>query len=327
MKILCPYKDVDHRPLSSKIISGGIEKAIRNQLLLEGVEIVEIKGTDYQQTMMVDFVDRVDLVKPDLIICHYPNHYFNTTLSNLIDVPIAWVCHHTAGFAPDYKETITRMNNFVKKSKNTLWMVSEYQHEKWTELGLKAKVQGYVPSSYVDKRHVPNRRVYDAMTIGRADEAKNPFLLHQLNQGIVTVVMSNQNKTDYCKKNLNWTHPTTTMWDREYDQVMHHLQYAGVYFSTWAGETFGQTALEALARGVPVVLNGDDERKHASQTFLQTMEFGEVVIDNRFDALVKYMGLGMASRRRIADATFEKFGLDWWKQKHNYLIERSIATN
>lgn len=326
MRVLVPYKDVDGRRYSSPVVSGGIEKCIKNSALIAGVLPVEIFGTNYEDIVLRDFVTKVKLEKPDLVICHYPNKYFNTLLSERINVPIAWICHHTAGLAPDHQDVIRRMNEFVEKPQNTLWMVTLHQEAKWRKLGLTAKVSGYVPSSFVEEGlPPPSRRVYDAITIGRCDQFKDPFKLHRINPGSIhTLVMTNHKPSKYETQNLHWGN---TIWDLPHSEVMQYLALSGVYFSTWPGETFGQTALEALARGVPVVLSGDEDGTHASQVFLVDRDMGVVAPDDKqaLSSIMDFMSYGSKARARIADIAKENFNFDWWFKRQMNMIERAVG--
>ena len=56
-----------------------------------------------------------------------------------------------------------------------------------------------------------------------------------------------------------------TLWDLEYEDVMNNLSKSMTFFQTFWQEAYGLTTLEALSRGVPVILNTRDNI-HAAET-------------------------------------------------------------
>jgi hypothetical protein len=320
MRIVVPYRDVDGRSIRDPIVSGGIEKFIRNLSELPGVEVFET-GLNYQETMREGFPEFAE--GADLIVSCYPRACFNLALSDLVTAPIMWICNHTAGVAPDWMEAAGRMRIHVDRG-NSLWMISEYQRRLWSRLsGLDLPVEGVVAIDYARPR-IPVAPTYDAVTIGRCDPLKDPFLLHRVGRDhLTTTVITNRARTEYCEENSSWRWPQRTLWDLHHDEVVNELAHASAYLSTWSGETFGIAALEALASGVPLVMVGEDF-DHAS-FHLMASPFHGMVISRSDDIVAAMRTFRLSNRRQIAERTLEKHSREKWVRQMTDALERAAS--
>ena len=302
MRVLVPFKDVDGRPYSSEVMSGGIERFIK--LLdqnFDFVDVHEIVGKDYTRTVLGDVAERSK--DYDLVVCNYPNPKFNVELEQRTDAPIAWICHHTAKLAPDHKDVERRMRDFG----GTLWMVSDHQRIKWG-----AKVRGLVPPAYADAVEVEQPDRY-AITIGRSD--KEPLMLHVLGieEGFRTIVVTNGERSLW----------DGTMVNSPHSAVMAMLARASCYVSTWAGENFPITTLEALARGIPVAAISEDGSHASSQFFLRPF-FGAVVDKRGAGTAIKsLMRSSDETRREIAHLTQQEFSRGRWLDSIHRFFEEA----
>lgn len=327
MRVIVPYKDVDGRPYSSIIISGGIERFIKTMAEnIPEVEIFEIKNNDYEQAMLVDFVKEAR--DCDLAICNYPNRHFNSLLSVRLDIPIAWICHHSAGVAKNWRETVNEMKRFVARPGNSLWMVSRWQHKRWMECSGPGfpLISGIVAPSFAEVNHwQPRARVYDAITVSRCDEIKDPFLLHRICcNHFSSCVATNSIDTPYFKSNQAWRKPQTTNWNLHHSLVLEAISKSSVYVATWPDETYGIAVLEALSLGVPVILLTSG-RGHASAEFLRDGNSVTVDVKDHEGVRKAIRELGKyddKKREKILRDTWKNHGRDAWKNQMYNALKR-----
>ena len=81
----------------------------------------------------------------------------------------------------------------------------------------------------------------------------NPFKLKHMTKDTdvssLVITSSTQLKKDvpYYNRNKDWN---DVVWNEPYDRVIDSIAKCNTYFSTWNGETWGITAMEALSCGV-----------------------------------------------------------------------------
>jgi hypothetical protein len=233
MKILIPYKDNSGRKFSDPVVSGGIERFIRDvHGAFNDIKIVEITDI-YQDPERIALRVKEESVGCDLIVSNYPNEGLNVRLDT--SIPIAWICHHTAGLDPKWKQVINNMVGFCDERKNTLWMVTDHQKKNWEALDrrLVNLVSGTINPSHTKQRiEAPVEEIrYEGVTLGRCQKQKDPFMLHRLGSqlGWKTIVMTNEvaSEEDYKKANNHWRALQTTLWNLPDDTVTENLKHAG----------------------------------------------------------------------------------------------------
>ena len=102
----------------------------------------------------------------------------------------------------------------------------------------------------------------------------------------LVITSKTQRKEDlpYYEKNKHWEN---VLWDKPYKEVMEHISNCKTYFSTWNGETWGITAMEALSCGVPVIMNEDKNGDHASEIIPANKSHFKKIPTNDKDTLIK----------------------------------------
>lgn len=159
-----------------------------------------------------------------------------------------------------------------------IFFVSEHQHRNSNAFSCRFTkrpldyVQGYIPSAFASgDEEVSKEVIFDCGTIGRIDKSKDPFWVHkQLRKSSLTScvitsdALNEKNQTEYGAKNEHWDAPRYTFRNLSYAENMKLLSQFGCYISTCRNESWGITALEALAHGVPLILRGDAAGTHAS---------------------------------------------------------------
>ena len=94
-----------------------------------------------------------------------------------------------------------------------------------------------------------------------------PWHINKIDTDIKTLVMTNRIEEgrpeyEYYQRNKD---TSGTLWDLEYKDVMNNLSKSMTFFQTFWQESYGLTTLEALSRGVPVILNTRYDY-HAAET-------------------------------------------------------------
>jgi glycosyltransferase involved in cell wall biosynthesis len=175
---------------------------------------------------------------------------------------------------------------------------------------------------------------YDCVTIGRVDKEKDPFLLHKLagKSDLKSLVLTSAYdllpvQQEYLDKNKHWESPRETMFNLKHTEVMDHLSRSGVYLSTCPRETWGITALEAFARGVPVVLFrlAANKNKHASEDIAPGPEYFEAITSkSEKDFKLAVDKLLKVDRMELSQKTKEKHSKENWIKTLNNLIDKAI---
>ena len=186
-KILLPYLSRSGHNIHSKTVGGGIEKFVRNlyEAFPEDSIPVEITTADRQakKTKQV-FLDSVRKHKPDLIIINDIDWYF--TIPQIEEgIPTIMVMHEPLVRDIRYVAWWKNIQKFIDAGGH-LYFVSEHQQE-FHEKNVKritarplTGVKGTITSSFANgNERVAKKLWYDAVTIGRTDLTKNPFLLHK----------------------------------------------------------------------------------------------------------------------------------------------------
>ena len=96
------------------------------------------------------------------------------------------------------------------------------------------------------------------------------------------------------------------------------------FFQTFWQESYGLTTLEALSRGVPVILNTRYDY-HAAETIPMKKEHCTKISINDKDALVSAINSYRdIDRKEIQDMTWEKHSHQKWKTRFENAIDKTI---
>jgi len=343
-KILLPYLSRSGHNIHSKTVGGGIEKFVRN--LYEAFPAdsipVEITTADRQakKTKQV-FLDSVRKHKPDLIIINDIDWYF--TIPQIEEgIPTIMVMHEPLARDIRYLAWWRGIQEFIDAGGH-LYFVSENQkefHEKnvkritgWSLRGAK----GTINSSFASGNEKVAKRIrYDAVTIGRTDLTKNPFLLHKklVYTDLSSCVLTNadnyqhsENQKKYWDDNLHWKGPQYTYRGLNHKDTLKTMSASACYVSTCPVESWGITVLEALCHGVPVILLCDKSGKHSSETIpADPGHFKIMAKDVKLEELteaihtMRFKFDAYENRLALSDSTKKKHSKEKWVDKWSEML-------
>ena len=323
-------------------MGGGIEKFVRN--LYEAFPAdsipVEITTEDRQakKTKKV-FLDAVRKNKPDLIIINDIDWYFTIPLIEE-SIPTIMVMHEPLVRDIRYVTWWRGIQEFIDAGGH-LYFVSKHQaefHDKnvkritgWPLRGVK----GTINSSFANGDELVSKQLrYDAVTIGRTDLTKNPFLLHKKlsKTDLSSCVLTNaenyqhsENQKKYWDDNLHWKEPQYTYRGLSHHDTLKMMSSARCYVSTMPVESWGITCMEALLHGVPVILLCDKSGEHASE-IIPAKDWHYKKMDKNCtpDELIKALYTSKmftyTDRLEISEETKKKHSKEKWVDKWNKMV-------
>ena len=338
MKILLPFQDPYNRPLSHKIVSGGTEQFMKS--IKENFDTV-VYQFPYEQITWSKQSDKKEIAenivhlaeayKVNVIVSNFAQAVFNNQYIIKSNIPIMFVEHCVYPMAAP----IYRWNQAIDKG-HSMFFVSKWQENKYRAMAERTgqrvlPIAGYITPSYCKEKPKLVEQEYDCGTIGRCDNKKNPFKLKHMTKGkdIKSLVITSKTQVEddikYYERNKDWP---DTVWDLPYKEVMKNISKCKTYFSTWNGETWGITAMEALSCGIPVILNSDKDGDHASEIIpADESHYIKIPRDDK-DALVKAIkDLKDVDRKEIQDMTWEKHSLKNWKKEFANNIDKTIENS
>ncbi len=340
MKILLPFQDPYNRPLTHPVVSGGTEQFCRSiksnfdnkddEARVFPILFKQIQWTSQKSKNGIsqNIIDCAVGMKADIIICNFAQAIYNNKTIIESPIPIMFV-EHCIYPIPN---VIYRWNQAIDKG-HSMFFVSKWQKKKYREMAQRTgqevlPIDGYVNPSYCKVKPKLIEQEYDCGTIGRCDNGKKPFLLKQMTKGkdIKSLVITSKTQVNsdikYYERNKHWE---DTLWDLPYKEVMENISKCKTYFSTWNGETWGITAMEALSCGIPVILNSDKSGDHASKIIPASEEHYKIIPQNDKDALVKAIeDLKDVDRGEIQKMTWEKHSLKSWKEHMRKCMEDTV---
>jgi len=339
MKILIPFCQLDEHNLDSSHVSGGVERFI--QLIYQEfpAEILPFYYTR-EETRKRVVKDKLIMVinseKPDIVIVNYDSATLIQAIQKM-EVPTLWISHTAAGGISKIGH-VKMMLEFLKLG-GTLAMVSPWQYEGMRKLsnrinGVDLDLNGGFinPAFCKGDEVVKEQKEHDVVTIARMCKVKNPFLNHRFSEkvyrSLILSTTSNlhaSSNVEYYEKNKHWTSPQETLLNLSHKEIMNKLSSSKIYFSTCPVETWGITVLEALSRGLPVILMS--KNSHASEIIpASENHFLKVSTKKEFDlAVEKFLHLSHEERLQISEDTKRKHSKENWIANLDKIIRETVA--
>ena len=347
MKILLLYREPFDRRITSKTVSGGgemfcrsIYENFKDDVIVHYVPYasdIEWNGSDKNQEQR-DIINFAEDNKVDVIISNYPNAIYTGAVLQKSHIPIMSIIHNVYPMT----SIVQRMNGLTYNG-HSVFLVSEWQNKRYDEMVEKIRnrygddgaydnkhptIAGYINSSYCKVNKKVVKPIWDCGTIGRCDNGKAPFKLKSMTKGrdIKSLVITSKTQVEsdikYYERNKNWD---DVVWDKPYKEVMENISKCKTYFSSWPGETWGITAMEALSCGIPIILNSDKNGDHASEIIpADKSHYVKIPKDDK-DALVKAIkSFENVNRKEIQEMTWEKHNRKKWKSDFANAIDKTI---
>lgn len=343
MKIIVPYlmrHDTDFA--DSKKVVGGLERFVQLICLHSGLDVLPFYYTDEDRksrTVTKKLIEFIHQNPADVVISNHDTSTLTTNIQKATNVAVLWITHTSAGGIGKLNQ-LDIMDEFHEMG-GTLAMVSQSQYDIMNKLSRRVKGKdlllsgGFINSAFAIGNEKPSSDIdWDCITIGRMDKEKDPFMLHRLAKGsnIKTLVLSSNyvmsdKNTQYETENTGWLPPQHTLLNLEHDEVMKQLSRSSVYLSTCSRETWGITALEAFAHGIPVILirESANNYKHASEDIAPSPEFYATIQSKKqADFLCAMKELEKIDRVALSQQTKEKHSKEKWQTTLSNLIDKTM---
>lgn len=345
MKVLVPFFMTDEHDLDSPHVSGGIERFIQLVYRHFPGEVIPFYYNEEDRkkrkttTKLSQAIVQHD---PDVLMVNFDSPTLIGNIREVFNTPVAWISHTAAGGISKVGN-VEMMKEFTETG-GTLAMVSPWQFEGMNKLSKRingAELDlngGYINAAFCDGSELVSEELdHDITTIARMNRIKNPYMNHKLSHpnGYRSLILTTtSNLTDsanihYYNINQHWTYPQETIENLPHEEVMKKLSRSRTYFSTCPAETWGITALEALSRGLPVILATDSKDTHASECIPASSDHIVKVRSNIRpapfkEAVDKLLKLGYSERMNISELTKEKHSKEKWIHSLQNLFEKTI---
>ena len=329
--------------------TGDIYKFIENIDYYLDKKLTKEEEKEHRKNIIKKLILSISKNKPDVILI---NMYFkNWLFIELVklDIPILYLCHNRPGGISDVSAN-SKLHNFLQYG-HSISCVSEYHKEKLIFYYSRPNdpymfdiIPDYViPSSYCEREKiVPAKNI--VRHISRASKLKSTFLLHDFlyDTDIPSEVIT---QTDgaidswgkikdenliYVKNNLEKynEYPRKTYVNIEHNKTMELIKDSGCMFVGLAPyDTFTITSLEALSRGIPLIVKG--KNVHPAQEMV-TDNYKKYIhiFKNKNDFIEKvkeFNSLSIKERQGIADSCYSKMSKEKYFKKLEFILESTIV--
>tara|TARA_R110001592_G_scaffold149141_1_gene374503 strand:- start:1544 stop:2629 length:1086 start_codon:yes stop_codon:yes gene_type:complete len=335
MKILLPYSThfevVKDQDSSGTVITGGIEKFCKDlEDNIDGIIPLCITKDDKDNRNTKRKIrDAIAMHNPDMILFNNP---WWGNMMRTFGVPLISIMHEPLVRDIRMVELGTILRDLNDYGAH-IWFVSSRQLDFHRDMSKRIKnvdfgeIKGFINPSYLPyDMPISSETTYDVSTVGRCDNEKAPFLIHDKlkNTDLNSLVMTNDGVyksdtvNDYVASNQHWSEPQYTMRGLPHSDVMKMISKSKVFCSTWPKESWGITTMEALGCGVPVILFTDDSDAHASEAIAahrtHYIKVNRKCSRAEFETTVREFANVMKDRRdEIAEMTRRKHSLANWK--------------
>ena len=343
MKILLPYSThfevVKSQDSDGPVITGGIEKFCQDlERNIDGIIPLCITKEDKDnRNTRRKISDAIAMHDPDMIL--FNNPWWGNMMRSF-GVPLISIMHEPLVRDIRMIELGTILKDLNEYGAH-IWFVSPRQLDYHRTMSKRIKnvdfgeIKGFINPSYLpDDISTSSEPIYDVSTVGRCDNEKAPFLVHDKlkNTDLNSLVMTNDGVyksdtvNDYVQSNQHWSAPQHTMRGLPHSDVMKMISKSKVFCSTWPKESWGITTMEALGCGVPVILFTDDSDAHASESIAahptHYIKVNRRCSSAEFETTVREFANVMKTRRdEIAEMTKKKHSLANWKLGIDKMIE------
>ena len=329
--------------------TGDIHKFIENIDYYLDKKLTKEEEKEHRKNIIKKLIFSITKDKPDVILI---NMYFKNWLFKelvKLDIPILYLCHNRPGGISDVSAN-SKLHNFLQYG-HSMSCVCEYHKEKLifyysrpNDPNMFDIIPDHVlPSSYCEREKIVSAKNI-VRHISRASKLKSTFLLHDvlsetdIPSEVITQTdgaMDSWGKIKdenliYVKNNLDKynEYPRKTYVNIEHNKTMELIKDSGCMFVGLAPyDTFTITSLEALSRGIPLIVKGKDV--HPAQEMV-TDDYKKYVHffkdKNDFIEKVKEFNLlSLEKRQNIANSCYSKMSKEKYFKKLEFILESTIV--
>ena len=329
--------------------TGDIYKFIENIDYYLDKKLTKEEEKEHRKNIIKKLILSISKNKPDVILI---NMYFkNWLFIELVklDIPILYLCHNRPGGISDVSAN-SKLHNFLQYG-HSMSCVCEYHKEKLifyysrpNDPNMFDIIPDHViPSSYCEREKIVSAKNI-VRHISRASKLKSTFLLHDflydtdIPSEVITQTdgaMDSWGKIKdenliYVKNNLEKynEYPRKTYVNIEHNKTMELIKDSGCMFVGLAPyDTFTITSLEALSRGIPLIVKGKDV--HPAQEMV-TDDYKKYIhiFKNKNDFIEKvkeFNSLSIKERQGIADSCYSKMSKEKYFKKLEFILESTIV--
>ena len=329
--------------------TGDIHKFIENIDYYLDKKLTKEEEKEHRKNIIKKLIFSITKDKPDVILI---NMYFKNWLFKelvKLDIPILYLCHNRPGGISDVSAN-SKLHNFLQYG-HSMSCVCEYHKEKLifyysrpNDPNMFDIIPDHVlPSSYCEREKiVPAKNI--VRHISRASKLKSTFLLHDvlsetdIPSEVITQTdgaMDSWGKIKdenliYVKNNLDKynEYPRKTYVNIEHNKTMELIKDSGCMFVGLAPyDTFTITSLEALSRGIPLIVKGKDVHPAQEMVTDDYKKYVHIFKDkNDFIEKVKEFNLlSLEKRQNIANSCYSKMSKEKYFKKLEFILESTIV--
>ena len=329
--------------------TGDIHKFIENIDYYLDKKLTKEGEKEHRKNIIKKLIFSITKNKPDVILI---NMYFKNWLFKelvKLDIPILYLCHNRPGGISDVSAN-SKLHNFLQYG-HSMSCVSEYHKEKLifyysrpNDPNMFDIIPDHVlPSSYCEREKIVSAKNI-VRHISRASKLKSTFLLHDvlsetdIPSEVITQTdgaMDSWGKIKdenliYVKNNLDKynEYPRKTYVNIEHNKTMELIKDSGCMFVGLAPyDTFTITSLEALSRGIPLIVRGKDVHPAQEMVTDDYKKYVHIFKDkNDFIEKVKEFNLlSLEKRQNISDSCYSKMSKEKYFKKLEYVLESTIV--
>ena len=362
MKILLPYYDnsldkIDMTIFLKDFASGGAEwfckklyNSYKNEIELFLLETEDVQSRSKKQEIIKKIKLKAEEVNADIMISNFSNGCITGASMMDIPIPIMYINH---AVSPMMSSVVHQLR--LKQNNHSVFLVNEYQKNYYDAYSKRLKqtlidFDGYVEPSYVEgiKPKLQDNPEYDCITVGRCNpDTKKPYLLKSLlkNTNYKTLLMTNISNLksnikfdkmyQYYLKNKHWDN---CLYDLSHTEVLNQMLNGKSYFMTCPVECFPITGLEALSRGLPLIINtvfesdgrpskrvGYKEPSHGANCWALSKNHYVNINQNSSEELINAIeNFKNIDRQEISDSIWETYTHKRWKSLLDNAIDKTI---